>query len=183
MQPKAEATPAAEVDGGWRHIANEWADVATSGLQWLRNIKGGASTVDAALANMEEIVRGVADQQPKATQAEAGEREKTANELMSFVDGDHLRGCEGRNYSCSCGYDETKDKLAAKAATLLRSPAPGVGEVIAASLNFLNHGTRTRLLDGDVVHVCKEAEHTALYEAMEKYLAQSRLTTEQRGNG
>jgi hypothetical protein len=36
----------------WRHVANEWADMATSGLQWLRNIKDGISTVDDALENM-----------------------------------------------------------------------------------------------------------------------------------
>lgn len=35
------------------HIANEFADMATNGLQWLRNIKEGISTVDDALAEME----------------------------------------------------------------------------------------------------------------------------------
>lgn len=36
-----------------RHIANEWADMATNGLQWLRNIKDGISTSADALENME----------------------------------------------------------------------------------------------------------------------------------
>ncbi|WP_293385600.1 hypothetical protein, partial [Phenylobacterium sp. SCN 70-31] len=36
-----------------KHIANEWADTATSGLQWLRNIRDGISTVEDALSNMD----------------------------------------------------------------------------------------------------------------------------------
>lgn len=36
-----------------RHSANEWADMATNGLQWLRNIVSGASDAAAALQNME----------------------------------------------------------------------------------------------------------------------------------
>lgn len=36
-----------------RHQANEYADMATNGVQWLRNIRDGISTVDEALAEME----------------------------------------------------------------------------------------------------------------------------------
>lgn len=36
------------------HLANEWADVATSGICWLRNIKDGISTVDEAIENTAE---------------------------------------------------------------------------------------------------------------------------------
>lgn len=35
-----------------RHVANEWADAACNGLQWLRNIEDGISTPDAGIANM-----------------------------------------------------------------------------------------------------------------------------------
>lgn len=35
------------------HISNEFADMACNGLQWLRNIKEGISTVDDALAEIE----------------------------------------------------------------------------------------------------------------------------------
>lgn len=38
------------------HEANEWADAATNGIQWLRNIQEGISTPDAALSNMAECV-------------------------------------------------------------------------------------------------------------------------------
>lgn len=35
-----------------RHSANEWADMATNGLQWIRNIVDGASDAKTALDNM-----------------------------------------------------------------------------------------------------------------------------------
>ena len=36
----------------WPHIANEYADATCNGIQWLRNIRDGISTVDDALADM-----------------------------------------------------------------------------------------------------------------------------------
>lgn len=38
------------------HQANEWADAATNGLQWLRNIRDGISTVDEAIIEMESNI-------------------------------------------------------------------------------------------------------------------------------
>ena len=35
-----------------RHEANEWADMAINGLQWVRNIQDGTSTADKALENL-----------------------------------------------------------------------------------------------------------------------------------
>ena len=43
----------------WRFLANEWADVATNGLQWLRNIKENVSQPSQALENMEACVECV----------------------------------------------------------------------------------------------------------------------------
>lgn len=37
-----------------RHIANEWADMAANGLQWLRNVRDGVSDPKAAVENMEK---------------------------------------------------------------------------------------------------------------------------------
>lgn len=37
----------------WEHISNEWADVATSALVWLKNIADGISTPDRAIENVE----------------------------------------------------------------------------------------------------------------------------------
>lgn len=34
------------------HLCNEWADAATNGLQWLKNVRDGASTIDEAIASM-----------------------------------------------------------------------------------------------------------------------------------
>lgn len=36
-----------------RQVANEWADMAVNGLQWVRNIIDGISTPEDALANLE----------------------------------------------------------------------------------------------------------------------------------
>lgn len=41
----------------WRHVANEWADMATNGLQWVRNLKEGGGNVDEALASLERCLR------------------------------------------------------------------------------------------------------------------------------
>jgi len=41
------------------HTCNEWADMATNGLQWLRNISGGISTVEEALLEMETNCRRI----------------------------------------------------------------------------------------------------------------------------
>ena len=38
------------------HAANEWADMATSGIQWLRNVRDGISTPEQALENMAECL-------------------------------------------------------------------------------------------------------------------------------
>ena len=40
----------------WRHAANEWADCATNGLQWLKNVKTQTSEIEAAIDAMAENV-------------------------------------------------------------------------------------------------------------------------------
>jgi len=39
-----------------QHQANEWADIATSGLQWLRNLRDGIATPQVAIENMECLI-------------------------------------------------------------------------------------------------------------------------------
>jgi len=58
------------------HVSNEWADLATNGIQWLRNIRDGISTPEMALEDMEcnlrriramtepQSHRGIAREQP-----------------------------------------------------------------------------------------------------------------------
>ncbi len=45
---------------------------------------------------------------------------------------DHARGCQGREYTCICGYDARKDALIAEAANALAaiSPAPAVAPIV-----------------------------------------------------
>lgn len=43
--------------------------------------------------------------------------------LRNYADDDHERLCKGREYSCTCGYDEKRDPLLADAADTLASQA------------------------------------------------------------
>lgn len=65
-QPLYAAPPAQAVSQDWQHIANEWADAATNGVQWLRNIRDGASNVADALACMESNVERIQQLKPPA---------------------------------------------------------------------------------------------------------------------
>jgi hypothetical protein len=56
----------------WQHIANEWADMATNGIQWVRNISEGISTPEEALKSLEsdlahcrEVNDGPVDEESK----------------------------------------------------------------------------------------------------------------------
>lgn len=49
----AVTAPPAPAVPGWEHISNEWADVATSALVWLKNIADGISTPEVAIKNTE----------------------------------------------------------------------------------------------------------------------------------
>lgn len=51
------------------HAANEWADCACNGLQWLRNIRDGISNVEDAIANMEQGYKHCEDIQAQANAA------------------------------------------------------------------------------------------------------------------
>ncbi|MFV7423966.1 hypothetical protein ACNPNN_12935 [Stenotrophomonas geniculata] len=61
----------------WQHIANEWADAATNGVQWLRNIRDGASTVADALACMESNVERIQQLKPPAQAVDLGQPDPT----------------------------------------------------------------------------------------------------------
>ena len=43
----------------------------------------------------------------------------TPETLRALVTSDHKRGCQGRKYGCSCGYDENKDRLIEHAADMM----------------------------------------------------------------
>lgn len=48
----ALASAPADERAALHHVANEWADMATCAIQWIRNIKNGVSTPEAALENL-----------------------------------------------------------------------------------------------------------------------------------
>ena len=54
----------------WKHVANEWADMATNGYQWLLNIQDGTSKVDDAIANMKECMQHCRETYDKAFAAQ-----------------------------------------------------------------------------------------------------------------
>jgi hypothetical protein len=56
-------------DKSYQHCANEWADMATSGLQWLKNVRDGISTADDAIANMELMLEHCNDVTMQASSA------------------------------------------------------------------------------------------------------------------
>lgn len=75
-QRELEALAAARASSGTRdareHIANEWADMATNGVQWLRNVRDGISTPGEALKEMESNhvrIRALAAATPAVTGA------------------------------------------------------------------------------------------------------------------
>jgi hypothetical protein len=61
QEPGGEATRTEAVSQrqaqALRHVANEWADMATNGLEWLRNVHDGVSSVEDALENMEACMQ------------------------------------------------------------------------------------------------------------------------------
>lgn len=48
------------------HAANEWADMATNGMQWIRNIQDGISTPEEALKALQQDLANCRDVQSKA---------------------------------------------------------------------------------------------------------------------
>jgi len=52
----AASQEAKPVAADWQHVANEWADVATSALQWLRNVVDGTTHGEAAITNTENCI-------------------------------------------------------------------------------------------------------------------------------
>lgn len=48
----------------WQHAANEWADAATNGLQWVRNIRDGISTPEEAIDALQSDIAHARSEQP-----------------------------------------------------------------------------------------------------------------------
>jgi hypothetical protein len=93
---KASDVPTAGDAVSEEHIANEWADEATNGLQWLRNVKDGTSNVDEAIAHMERGVARVQALRKRPTAGDAALREDAKLRIAAGCAAGYLR-CEARN--------------------------------------------------------------------------------------
>ena len=74
-----------------RHSANEWADMATTGLQWVRNIVDGISDPRYALQNLKECLahcQQVDNSSPQPAQAPDGWRVVYDGDSMPMVTDD-----------------------------------------------------------------------------------------------
>lgn len=61
----AMPTEAGDVGRDWKHAANEWADVATNGLQWLKNVRDDVASVDAAITALQLDIEQARSAQPQ----------------------------------------------------------------------------------------------------------------------
>jgi hypothetical protein len=51
--------------------------------------------------------------------------------LRSYASDDHERLCQGREYSCTCGYDEKRDPLLAEAAAKIERLRAALEDVLS----------------------------------------------------
>jgi hypothetical protein len=78
-QPSAEPAPAASLIDTWKHVANEWADTAYNGLQWLRNLDEGVTAdVKRGIENMESCCKAAQEVWAAAHRATAAAPAATA---------------------------------------------------------------------------------------------------------
>lgn len=83
-----------------------------------------------SLARVKDIVMLHVDavlalhQRTGEAQPVTADKRSLQNVLLDHVDSDHQRGCQGRQYTCSCGYD-------AKTKTLLRGAADAIQSLSA----------------------------------------------------
>jgi hypothetical protein len=68
--------------------------------------------------------------------------------LRSYASDDHERLCQGREYSCTCGYDEKRDPLLAEAAAEIKR--------LRAALEWIN---QQRYTDRNTISPDNAFEH------------------------
>lgn len=120
------ATPQGEQTGEverWKHVANEWADVATSALCWLRNISEGISEVQKAIENTEEGIAHCRDVQAQANGAQSTQpAEPSGDERAAWFAALMEAGAALENASYSIG-DADAERAALGAAKHVRERA------------------------------------------------------------
>ena len=86
--------------------------------------------------------------------------------LRDYVLDDHERGCQGRCYDCSCGYDGKRDPLMGEAAVEIERLRAGIGEMLLeredakAEVERLRAGGCAR--DQGTTQYCAEAAKLAV---------------------
>lgn len=70
---KAKEPEGKTMEKTWQHAANEWADATCNALQWIRNIRDGVSTPDAAIADLEAQIKHCREVQPPTNQTKETE--------------------------------------------------------------------------------------------------------------
>lgn len=96
------------------HIANEWADMASNGIQWLRNVQDGTSTCEEALAEMVSNaarIRALRAQPPSAAH-DINALLEVAREVSSM---DCFHTGEGCPADCKCIVALASKAIVAKA--------------------------------------------------------------------
>ena len=58
--------------------------------------------------------------------------------LRSYASDDHERLCQGREYSCTCGYDEKRDPLLAEAAAKIERLRAALVEIEQVALSYVH---------------------------------------------
>lgn len=56
--------------------------------------------------------------------------------LREYASEDHERGCQGREYTCTCGYDEKRDPLLIEAADTIERLRAALRDVHAICNNY-----------------------------------------------
>nr|WP_244125155.1 helix-turn-helix transcriptional regulator [Burkholderia gladioli] len=84
--PDRPGLAAAPASPDWRHIANEWADVATNGIQAVKNVRDGVDTAEEAIARLKADIERCRELPPQAAApAEAREITMTVEDAMRIV--------------------------------------------------------------------------------------------------
>ncbi len=72
----------------------------------------------------------------------------TVERLRSYATEDHDRGCHGREYSCSCGYDDQRDPLLVGAADEIARLRAALRDIIQDSFSVYAIDVARAALEG-----------------------------------
>lgn len=126
--------PPAPAVRNWEHISNEWADVATSALVWLKNIADGISTPETAIENTELGIAAVraAMLQPVSQGYTLPEGENCWSCGKYFTYAQHSE-CDGYCPHCNAPVDLEDDE---------DQPSPSVPDEMTGALAMTKYGIK-----------------------------------------